>query len=144
MPEQRRREGEPGYEDPSSQSIMKKAAKLEFGNPYIDTLLRVIVLVVMGGGAGIVTSESKNSEVAHMKEQLARHEADVEKYRTEAEAKWQRFYQGRRNERQVEQGNSVCFERRFSRIEARAGIEAPPCVAAAAAAVDAAAAPVER
>jgi hypothetical protein len=142
-PERRRREGEAEYEDPSGQSFIKKASKMEFGNPVVDALIRVIVMLAMGGGAGMLTSENKNAEVAHLKEQLSKHEADVEKYRAEADAKWQRYYQRARQDRSSEQANSVCYERRFSRLEGKIQIEPPACVSSAPAAAEAAA-PSER
>lgn len=115
-----RRRGEPEYEDPREQSFIKKASKMEFGNPVVDALIRVIVLVAMSGGAGYVSSESKNAEVGALKEQLAA-------AKSENAARWQRYYRQARVERIGNQDHQVCSERRFTRLEAKLRIDAPTC-----------------
>lgn len=115
-PERRRREGEPEYEDPSEQSFIKKASKMEFGSPVVDALIRVIVLLAMSGGAGYVSSESKSVEMENLKTQ-------IQKLENEQASKWKSYY-ARRREATAEH---LCYERRFVRLEVRAKIEAPSC-----------------
>lgn len=122
MPEERRRRsGESEYEDPREQSFIKKAAKMEFGNPTVDALVRAIVMLAMSGGAGYVTSENKSVEIETLKTQ-------IQELKTDQASKWKTYYT-RRREAQAEH---LCYERRFVRLEVRAGIEAPGCATATA------------
>jgi hypothetical protein len=112
-PEQKRRAGEEGYEDPREQSLMKRLGKIEIpGGQVSDILIRIVVVLLAGGGAGFVANEHANANDAVAYEQLTALRGDFDKFR-------QAYY-----ERQRERSSSSQKEReevlqRLATIEAK-------------------------
>ncbi len=75
-----RRRDRPGY-DPAETSMIRKAARVEFGNPLIDALVRALIMVMVGGGAGYVSNQHQNAEDAQHYERLAELKNEFEKFR---------------------------------------------------------------
>ena len=73
MPSPRRRRDESDYEDPSDQSLMRRAAK----NPWVDGLIRIAIVIATASGAGYVSNEHANVQDAVAYEKAARAEQEL-------------------------------------------------------------------
>lgn len=82
MPDLRRRAGEPHYEDPTEQSLVRRMSKMELpGGPIVDVLIRVTVVLLMGGGAGFVANEHASAGDAIQAERLQKLRQDFDEFR---------------------------------------------------------------
>lgn len=86
------------------------------GGETTDLILRLVLMFSMSGGGAALLSEGQSGEITQLKAEVAALKADQA-------SKWRTYY-SRRREAQAEH---VCYERRFTRLEARARIEAPAC-----------------
>ena len=107
MPEpRRRRQGEPEHEDPAEISVFRKAAK----NPWIDGVIRIVLVIGTAGGTGYVANEHKSAEDAINYERLTKLQADFEKFRTT-------YYERQRERSTVSQREREEFLQRLAVIE---------------------------
>jgi hypothetical protein len=105
--------------DPSTSVIMRKLAK----SGLLEKIVTWAVIALVGGGASMATQKVSDANgaaaIEAVKLDLTQTKADFERFKTN-------YYKRLRSG----QADHLCFERRFVRLEVRAGIEAPGCAVA--------------
>lgn len=95
--------------------MLKKAVKKEYGNPAVDMLLRIVLVLVTGGGGAIVMTEGKRTDVEVIKSEVQTLRADVLRLETEM---------GKMTDRRSR--DRLANDRRFVLLESKLGLQSPP------------------